>query len=77
MASVNQKYNKTININPLESPENPNVETDLCSLTYEGKLTIIVSQFNQMSIEKANQIVQNSFTKSKLEKPEFFFIISN
>ena len=69
MASVNQKYNKTININPLESPENPNVETDLCSLTYEGKLTIIVSQFNKIPLEKAYEIVHSSFTEELKRNP--------
>ena len=69
MTSVNQKYNKTININPLTSPENPNVETDLCSLTYEGKLTIIVSQFNKLPLEKAYEIVHSSFTEELKRNP--------
>ena len=66
--SVSQHYNKIISFEPLHFDENSE-DFDLSSLTYYGKLTLIVEQFNHEPIEKSVSIVQNSTSEDQNHYP--------
>ena len=66
--SVSQHYNKIISFEPLHMDENSE-DFDLCFLTYYGKLTIMVEQFNHEPIEKSVSIVKNSTSEDQNHNP--------
>ena len=66
--SVAQHYNKIISFVPLHMDEN-SIHFDLCFLTYYGKLTLIVEQFNHEPIEQSLKIVQNSTAEDQNHNP--------
>ena len=65
---VAQHYNKIISFVPLHMDEN-SIHFDLCFLTYYGKLTLIVEQFNHEPIEQSLKIVQNSTAEDQNHNP--------
>ena len=62
--SIAQHYNKVVTFEPLIRDENFE-EFDLNFLTYYGKLSIIVEQFNNQPLEKSLSLVQNSFSEDQ------------
>ena len=66
--SVNQHYNKIIMFEPLRLQDNSQ-DFDLCFLTYYGKLTLIVEQFNHQPLDTSINIVQNSVSEDQNHTP--------
>ena len=66
--SISQHYNKIISFEPPLLDENSD-EFNLCYLTYYGKLTLIVEQFNHQPIEQSRSIVEESISEEKKRSP--------
>ena len=66
--SITQHYNKIITFEPLIQDDNSE-EFDLCYLTYNGKLTLIVEQFNHQPLDSSISIVQNSISEDQNHTP--------
>ena len=66
--SVNQHYNKIITFEPLRKQEQSK-DFDLCYLTYYGKLTLIVEQFNHQPLDTSKNLVQNSVSEDQNHTP--------
>ena len=66
--SVSQHYNKIIIFEPLTQQDNSE-DFDLCYLTYYGKLTLIVEQFNHQPLDTSINIVQNSISEDQNHTP--------
>ena len=66
--SVTQHYNKIIIFEPLRK-QDQSKDFDLCFLTYYGKLTLIVEQFNHQPLDTSKNLVQNSISEDQNHTP--------
>ena len=67
--SIAQHYNKIISFEPPLIQEENSEEFDLCYLTYYGKLTLIVEQFNHQPLDTSKSIVKNAISKDQNHTP--------
>ena len=67
--SIAQHYNKTITFEPPLIREENSEDFDLCYLTYYGKITLIVEQFNHQPLDTSKSIVKNSISKDQNHTP--------
>ena len=66
--SVSQHYNRIIIFEPLRK-QDQSKDFDLCFLTYYGKLTLIVEQFNHQPLDTSKNLVQNSISEDQNHTP--------
>ena len=66
--SISQHYNKIISFRQPNLDESSN-DFNLCYLTYYGKLTLIVEQFNHQPLEDSISIVEKSVSEDQKHTP--------
>ena len=64
-------FNKTISLANLSNKKTIKGKFDLCALTYKGKLTEIIDEFNKKenSISHNTEVINNSFTEDGRRSP--------